>query len=164
MGLFLAFPGLLAILALAPWAIRLSTLPNLPPAVEMLKWFVVGCMDRVLSWPLGFSLLATGKANSSHQPKQFAHGFHVGIVLLLIQRVGLNGAATAFALLYFAHTAGMLAITKLTIDFRWSRAVLIQIAWMTPLALAVFFLRRCFKMPFFVWRVVGSSGQSLRCK
>jgi PST family polysaccharide transporter len=31
------------------------------PAVTMLQWFVLGCLGRVIGWPLGFVVLALGK-------------------------------------------------------------------------------------------------------
>ncbi|QDV65936.1 O-antigen translocase [Crateriforma conspicua] len=137
-GLLLAFPGLLATLALAPWVIALFYTSEFAPAAEMLKWFVIGCMGRVLSWPLGFALLAKGQGKLFATTETVFQAFHVLMVVGLIHGVGLLGAAIAFAALYFAHTAGMLAITRQTIGFLWSRSVLTQLAWMVPVAATVF--------------------------
>ncbi len=88
----------------------------------------------------GITFLAKGQGKLYISTEAFFHAFHVVVVLLLIQRVGLDGAAIAFSLLYFVHTLAMLFITKLTIDFRWSRGVHTQIVWMFLLALVVFTL------------------------
>lgn len=136
-GLLLAFPGLLATLALAPWVIMLFYTAEFAPAAEMLKWFVVGCMGRVLSWPIGFSFLAKGQGKLYAGTELVFQTLHVVLVVLLIQWVGLVGAAVGFAALYFSYTAGMLIATRLTIGFRWSRSVLALLAWMTPVAVAV---------------------------
>ncbi len=61
-GLLLAVPVLLATMALAPWVIRVFYTAEFLPAVELMQWFVLGCLGRVISWPLGFVMLALGKS------------------------------------------------------------------------------------------------------
>ncbi|WP_417377441.1 oligosaccharide flippase family protein, partial [Gimesia maris] len=133
-GLLLAFPGLLATLALAPWVITLFYTSEFAPASEMLKWFIVGCMGRVLSWPLGFALLAKGQGKLFASTETAFQAFHVIIVIALMHWGGLLGAAIAFAVLNFTCVAGMLLVTRHTIGFHWSRSVATHLAWMTPLA------------------------------
>ncbi len=137
-GLLLAFPGLLATLALAPWVITLFYTSEFAPAADMLKWFVVGCMARVLSWPLGFSFLAKGQGKLFATTETAFQTFHVFIVIGFIHWIGLVGAAIAFATLYVVHIAVMLLITRQTIGFHWSRSVLNQLTWMVPAAALVF--------------------------
>lgn len=60
-GLLLAAPGLLATLCLAPWIIRIFYTEAFLPAADLLQWFILGCLGRVVSWPLGFVMLALGK-------------------------------------------------------------------------------------------------------
>ncbi|WP_160167345.1 O-antigen translocase [Rhodopirellula sp. SWK7] len=136
-GLLLAFPGLLATLALAPWVIRLFYTAEFAPAAEMLKWFVVGCMGKVLSFPLGYALLAKGQGKTFVVTESIFHLFHFLTVLVLIQPLGLLGAAMAFAALYILCCIVLLLLTRFTIKFRWSPSVLAQLFWMTPLAVFV---------------------------
>ena len=60
-GLLLALPGLLATMALAPWILQIFYTREFLGAVELLQWFILGCLGRVISWPLGFVMLALGK-------------------------------------------------------------------------------------------------------
>ena len=61
-GLLLAIPGLLATLTFAPWIIRIFYTAEFIQSAELLKWFVLGCLGRVISWPMGFVMLAKGKS------------------------------------------------------------------------------------------------------
>ena len=51
-GLLLALPGLFATVALAPWIIRVFYTAQFAGAAELLQWFVLGCLGRVISWPM----------------------------------------------------------------------------------------------------------------
>lgn len=139
-GLLLAFPGLLATLAFAPWVITLFYTAEFAPAADMLKWFIIGCMGQVLSWPLGFAMLARGQGILFATTETTSQAIHVLAVITLINWVGLLGAAIAFALLNILYTLGLLVITRVSINFTWSRSVLLQLSWMTPVAIFAFSL------------------------
>jgi enterobacterial common antigen flippase len=137
-GLLLAFPGLLATLVFAPWIINLLYTSEFSEASELLQWFVIGCLGRVLSWPLGFSLLAKGQSSLFIMTETFFNLLHLGLIWVGLQTMGLPGTAAAFALLYVAYAGTMLIINKLTIDFRWTHQVWTQLAWMVPIGAAIF--------------------------
>lgn len=143
-GLLLAFPGLLATLALAPILIALFYTQEFATASELLKWFIIGCMGRVLSWPLGFSLLAKGQGGLFMLTETLFNVLHIAIVWLFTRWFGLNGVAIGFAALYAAYTLGMLVINRKTIAFTWSKGVWSQLAWMTPIAAICFSLSHLF--------------------
>ncbi len=131
-GLLLAFPGLLSTLVFAPWIINLLYTSEFSEASELLQWFVIGCLGRVLSWPLGFSLLANGQSRLFIVTETFFNLLHLGLIWVGLQTMGLPGTSAAFALLYLAYTVSMLIINRITIDFRWSQGVWTQLAWMVP--------------------------------
>ncbi|GAB5517431.1 O-antigen translocase [Rhodopirellula baltica] len=137
-GLLLAFPGLLATLALAPWMITLFYTSEFGPAAEMLKWFVIGCLAKVLSFPLGYALIAQGQGKTFVATESFFNLFHLLAAMVLIRHIGILGAAVAFAALYTLCCFTLLSLTRFTIGFSWTREVISQLAWMAPLA-AVFF-------------------------
>src|SRR5262249_27048051 len=59
-GLLLAGPGVLGTLTFAPVVISAFYSARFGPAVEILRWISLGMLLRVVSWPLGFILLAKG--------------------------------------------------------------------------------------------------------
>ena len=58
----LALPGLAAMMVFAPLVIRVFYAPAFEAAVPILRWCILGILGRVFSWPLGFVLLAKGRA------------------------------------------------------------------------------------------------------
>ena len=61
-SILLALPGVLATLALAPWVIQLFYSNRFDKAAEILCWQVRGTFLQVNSWPMGFIILAKGRA------------------------------------------------------------------------------------------------------
>ncbi|MFP4477545.1 MAG: O-antigen translocase, partial [Desulfatibacillaceae bacterium] len=56
----LALPGLVAMMIFAPVIINVFYAEEFLEAVPILRWCVFGVLGRVLSWPLGFVILAKG--------------------------------------------------------------------------------------------------------
>ena len=63
MALLMAAPVLLAMLTLAPWLIELLYARSFAPAAEILRWQVMGDIFKVIGWPMGFIVLAQGRAD-----------------------------------------------------------------------------------------------------
>ena len=63
-GLLLAVPGVIATLTFAPLVIWLFYSSAFVPAVEILRWICLGMMLRVVSWPMGFILVAKGRTET----------------------------------------------------------------------------------------------------
>lgn len=119
-GLLLAVPGLLATLSLAPWVIHLFYTAEFLPAVALLQWFILGCLGRVVSWPLGYVMLALGKSKWLFATETTFIVLHVALIAALLHWVGLEGVAIAFAVLYAAHTAATWGVARHLTGFAWS--------------------------------------------
>jgi antigen flippase len=165
-GLLLAFPGLLGTLVLAPYALTVFYTKEFASAGDMLTWFIIGCMGRVVSWPLGFSLLAKGQGGLFMATETVFQILHLGLIWIGIRTVGLVGASVAFAILYLSYTIGMIFLTRQTIGFAWSTNVWYQIVWMTPLGTTVLlvlaFLPQSIAVPIGLTISVASGIQCLR--
>ncbi|MCU0718068.1 MAG: O-antigen translocase [Pirellula sp.] len=135
-GLLLAFPGLLGTLVLAPYVLTILYSKDFAEAGGLLTWFIVGCMGRVLSWPLGFSLLAKGQGGLFFATESVFHCIHLALVWIGIQAFGLVGSSVAFAVIYLFYTLAMVALARKIINFTWSNAVYQQLVWMVPLTIA----------------------------
>lgn len=137
-GLLLAFPGLLFTLVVGPYALIFFYTKEFSSASDMLSWFILGCVGRVVSWPLGFSLLAKGKGGLFMVTEISFHLLHIGMIWVGIRMLGLIGVSVAFAILYLCYTFVVRLVANLTIGFVWSKTVCQLFAWMIPVALIVF--------------------------
>ena len=119
-GLLLAAPGLMATIALAPLVIYVFYTQEFLPATNLLQWFVLGCLGRVISWPLSFVMLALNRGKLFFITETCAHFLNILLVFLGLLIFGLEGISIAFCILYIAYTAAVLCIIKNLTDFRWS--------------------------------------------
>ena len=141
-GLLLAAPGLLATMALAPWIIHVFYTSEFLPAVELLQWFILGCLGRVISWPLGFLMLALGKGRWYLLTEISAHGAHIMFIALGLFLFGIEGVAIAFFLLYVGYILAVYFVARHLIGFKWS-AGCIKITFITlPFLVATFISAR----------------------
>ena len=66
-ALLLSAPVFIAMMALAPWVVHLLYSAAFAPAVEVLRWQILGDVLKVVSWPLGFVILAAGDGKRSEE-------------------------------------------------------------------------------------------------
>ena len=152
-GLLLAGPGVIATLTCAPWVIAVFYAATFVAAVEPLRWICLGMALRVISWPMGYIILAKGARSIFFWTEVAAHGVHVALAFMLVGRFGLPGATMAFFGLYIWHGILMYVIVHRLTGFRWSAANLRTALLFLPLTGAVF----CgfFLLPFWVATAVG---------
>jgi antigen flippase len=122
-GLLLAVPGLLVTLVLAPWIIQIFYTREFIPAVELLRWFVLGCLGRVISWPLGFVMLALGKSRWFFLTETMFNMLHLGLIAAALSIFGLKGVAMVFPVLYIGYTVTVLGVAFGLTKFCWTRSV-----------------------------------------
>ncbi len=123
-GVLLALPGLLATIAFAPLVIEVFYTKRFLPGAELLPWLVIGVLGRVISWPMGFIQMAMGASRWFVATETIFIGLQATFVLWMVPAYGAVGAAYAFALTYALYVMGMLWVSRMLIDFRWSSAVL----------------------------------------
>lgn len=123
-GILLALPGLLGTLVFSPLVIQLFYSAKFVKAGDLLPWFVLGIFGRVISWPLGYILLAKGAARWFAGTETFFNALHIVMIWVGLRWVGLLGVAIAFASLNAVETLVMIWVAGRTSQFRWSRAVL----------------------------------------
>lgn len=109
MALLLAGPALLAMITLAPWVIHLLYAASFAPAVEVLRWQVLGDIFKVASWPMGFILLSMGRGGLFIGTEFIWNAAYLGAIVLGIQEWGLVIAGVGF---WFAYLIlfGVLAL------------------------------------------------------
>ena len=141
-GILLALPGLLGTLAFAPWIMHVFYSAKFHAGATLLPWFVLGIFGRVVSWPLGFILLAKGAFRWFAATETISNVFWILLTILLLRWCGLWGVALAFVILYGLTCAGMLWVTRRLTGFRWSLAALRLLLTSSGLIMANFSTQR----------------------
>lgn len=125
-ALLLCAPVLLAMLGLAPWVIRLLYSAEFGPAVEILRWQLLGDVLKVVSWPLGFVILASGAGKTFVLTESLAISVFVLGVLIGLPLIGVTATGVAFLALYVVYLPLVWAVARRLISFRFTRAVRFQ--------------------------------------
>jgi enterobacterial common antigen flippase len=121
-GLLLAGPGVIATLTFAPLVIQLFYSGDFGSAVDILRWICLGMTLRVISWPMGFILLAKGERNLFFWCELFTAMLFVGLVWVGITWHGLKGTGIAFFEMYVFYWIGIYTVVRRLSGFRWSAA------------------------------------------
>jgi PST family polysaccharide transporter len=137
-SLLLAGPGALATLTFAPLVMAVFYSPKFYPAVTILRWVCLGMTLRVISWPMGFIILAKGAQQIFFWAEVAAAVVHVGLAWVLVSTFGLTGAGAAFFGLYIWHGGLVYLVARRLSDFRWSPANRTLAAIFLPLSALVF--------------------------
>ncbi len=137
-GLLLAAPGVIATLAFASLAIFLLYSAQFSQATDVLRWVCLGMAIRVISWPMGYTILAKG-ANGLFFGTELAWTVvNVGLAAILIPRYGVNGAGMAFFGAYVFHLAMIYGVSRWLTGFRWTRENRRLVAFFITLVVLIF--------------------------
>lgn len=134
-ALLLAGPVLLAMLALAPWVVRLLYSAEFSEAATILRWQVLGDLLKVASWPLGFVLLAAGAGRTFLFTEAISIGLFVLLVWLGLPWLGVQATGVAFALMYAFYLPLVYWLARIRTGFAWQAAVRRQLALLVLAAL-----------------------------
>jgi len=121
-GLLLAGPGVIATLTFAPLVISLFYSAKFGGAVEVLRWVCLGATLQVVTWPMGFIILAKARQDFFFVSEFIWTIVAVGLAWACIASYGLNGAGIAFFLSYILHGVLVYPIVRHLSGFRWSFA------------------------------------------
>lgn len=136
-ALLLCAPVLVVMLGCAPWVIRLLYTAEFGPAVEILRWQLLGDILKVLSWPLGFVLVASGAGKTFVLTESLGVGVFVLGVFIGLPLIGVTATGVAFLALYVAYLPLVWWLGGRRIGFRWTRAVRWQATLVIVAAVAV---------------------------
>jgi enterobacterial common antigen flippase len=102
-SLLLAGPGILATLALAPLVIVLFYSAKFAEAAIVLRWLCLGMALRVMTWPLGYIIVAKNRQLIFLSVDLLWSILNVGLTWLCVHRFGIEGAGMAFFASYIFH-------------------------------------------------------------
>jgi PST family polysaccharide transporter len=97
-GLLLGTPIVMALLALGKLSLHLLYARSFDAALPLLAWMTWGVFIRLMTWPLGFWLLARGSGRMVVMIESIGALFAALLPMVLIGRFGLVSAAIAIAI------------------------------------------------------------------
>jgi PST family polysaccharide transporter len=121
-SLLLALPGLATLIAAAPVLLRLLYAPGFEAAVPLLRLMTLGFLGRVVSWPLGYILLARGNGAVFLALEAATVAVQVTGAAWGLRGLGLEATGLAFVASYCVYTALVLGVARRLVGFRWTPA------------------------------------------
>jgi enterobacterial common antigen flippase len=121
-SLLLAGPGVIATLTFAPLVIALFYSARFAGAVEVLRWLCLGMALRVITWPMGFIIVAKNRQLIFFGVEIAWTVVNVGLAWLCVDHFGVNGAGIAFFGSYVSHAFVVYPVVCRLSGFRWSAA------------------------------------------
>ncbi|HEY8037320.1 MAG TPA: oligosaccharide flippase family protein [Methylobacter sp.] len=121
-SMLLAGPGIIATLTFAPLVIALFYSPKFEGAVEILRWLCLGMTLRVISWPMGFIIVAKNVQNLLIFSELAWTVVYLGLAWACVDFFGLKGAGIAFFGSYVFHVLIVYVFTRRLSGFLWSSA------------------------------------------
>jgi PST family polysaccharide transporter len=144
--LLMAMPGMLATLAFAPWLVRLFYSGAFDQATPLLRWFILGCLGRVIGSPMAYVRLAKGRGLLYFLSEAGINAFNLLFIIIMLKAYALPGIALAYVGNNFFRTLVVVAISKRLTGFSWSAHTVQFLLLFVPIAvgcvLASFFLNR----------------------
>jgi len=118
MMLLLAGPVLIAMMAFAPWVIELLYSKSFSPAIDILRWQVLGDIIKVVSWPMGFIVVAQGRGGLFIGTQLNWNVVYLGILWFGLPEFGLVITGVGFFIAYIAHIVVVYFVARKLIDFK----------------------------------------------
>ncbi|MFZ3071585.1 MAG: O-antigen translocase [Anaerolineaceae bacterium] len=137
-GLYLAAPGILVVFALGPILINILYSSQFSGAYDVLRWQSLGTFLRVISWPLGFLILAKGQIKQLLFLEFSTNLIYLGSAWLGITLWGINGIGIAFLVMYIYHVCLTTIFARKLIDFHWSKSNLQLMGFLLLITLTAF--------------------------
>lgn len=122
-ALLLAGPVFLAMLGFSPWVIELLYSSQFTESVAVLRWQILGDVLKVVSWPLGFIILAAGDGRIFMLSESFAIAVFVGLTWTGLPLFGIEAAGIAFLCMYIAYLPIVYWLAKHRTGFKWDTRV-----------------------------------------
>jgi enterobacterial common antigen flippase len=119
-GLLLAGPGVLATLTCAPLAIALFYSTRFLPAVEILRWICLGTLLQVVTWPMGYIIVAKARQALFFWCEAAWATVSLALAWVCVSYFGLKGAGIAFFGSYIFHGVLIYGVIRRLSGFRWS--------------------------------------------
>jgi PST family polysaccharide transporter len=120
-NMLLAAPGVCATIVCAPLVIALFYTSEFVGAIETLRWICLGVAIRMITWPMGFIIVAKGRRRLFLAVDFAWAAVNVVLTWLFVGWFGLNGAGLAFFGSYLFYGLILYPVVLRLTGFSWSR-------------------------------------------
>jgi len=148
-------------LTFAPVVVTMFYSPTFAPAVEVLRWFCLGMMLRVVTWPLGFLVVAKDKAKVFFWSDLASNLVQICLVWGLVLRFGLKGAGMGFFGMYIFYWVVIYMVGRRLSGFRWSTMNRRLALFFAPQIAGLFIA--CYILPQWATIVLGAAMTAFAC-
>lgn len=121
-ALLLAVPVLILTITLAPPVITVFYSGRFNGAIEILRWFALGLLGRVVTWPMGLVLLAKGMGKTYFVSELSGQLVYIASIWFLTEYWGLRGTGLAFLVYYMFLGVITFGMGKYIFESQWTRA------------------------------------------
>lgn len=139
-ALLLSAPVFIAMIGLAPWVVHLLYSSSFSPAIEVLRWQILGDVLKVASWPMGFVILAAGAGKAFFYTETTALLLMGGLIVGLLPSMGLQITGIAFLVSYVYYLPLVYFLARRRIRFMWTGTVFWLLVVTLSLCVAVVLL------------------------
>jgi PST family polysaccharide transporter len=122
-ALLLSAPVFIAMIGLAPWVVHLLYSSEFSSAIDILRWQILGDVLKVVSWPLGFVILAAGAGKTFFCTETSALLLMGGLIVGLLPDLGLQITGIAFLACYVYYLPLVYVLAWQRIQFKWTSTV-----------------------------------------
>jgi enterobacterial common antigen flippase len=121
-SLLLAGPGIIATVTFAPLVISALYSSAFLGAVDVLRWTTLGAALQVITWPVGFVIVAEGRRGLFLAAELAYTAMYLTLAWVLVQVFGVTGAGVAYFLSYVVHLFIVYPLAHHISGFRWTPA------------------------------------------
>jgi len=140
-ALLLGGPLIVGMLTMASPLIRLFYTGDFNMATGLLRWLLLGSILKLVSWPLGYLIMAHGWARASLFAELAWCALYVGLIYACTPYVGIVSAGYAFVVAYLVYMMVVYLITHIHGGFFWTRANILLATALVVLSILVMALQ-----------------------
>jgi len=141
-ALLIAGPLIVSMLSFMNLVVVILYSSEFTDTIRILHWHLAGTFLKVISWPIGYIILAKGRGGVFICSELASIIALVGPILLLWDRFEIEVTGMAYLFMYFCCLLIVAGIARCLCGFSWSRASLKQIAVFGILVMLSFFVSR----------------------
>jgi enterobacterial common antigen flippase len=119
-SLLMAAPGIVATITFAPLVVHLFYSAAFGDAVELLRWICMGMALRVITWPIGYIIVAKNRQLTFFAVELAWAVYNVAVTWWCLREFGLEGAGIGFMLSYVFHALIVYPTARRLTGFRWT--------------------------------------------
>jgi O-antigen/teichoic acid export membrane protein len=140
MALLLAGAVILAMITLAPLVMVALYSSSFEPAAELLRWQMLGSFVKLIGWPMGFVVLASGRSGLFVYTQFVWNAVFVLCLYLLLERFGLLAVGIAFCIAYAVSVLNVWFVANRLIGMMPTRFNVVLVAFLIASGSVIIYL------------------------